>query len=152
MNFLRTDGQAALNSLLKAARETLDHYQDATELVDESHVKLFQYIAQQRHQFIHRLDDAVRASGILPTVPDPDKEAGEMLVRHAAALLTSDYAANVIEQRIDGDNNLADLVTEAKDAEPDAPHASLLNELELHIAETIKRLQAAHAQVTIQGE
>ena len=152
MNFFRTDDQAALNSLLKAARETLDHYRDAIELVEENYAQLFRNIAQQRRNFIQRLENAVRASGDLPTMPDPDKEAGEMLIHHVAALLKSNYAANLMQQRIDGEKNLADLAAEANNIELKIPDSNLPNEFALHVAEAITQLQNAHAQLVAQGE
>ena len=148
MNFFRTDDQATLNSLLKAARETLDHYRDAIELVEESHEQLFRDIGQQRRIFIQRIENAVRASGDLPTMPDPDKEAGEMLIHHVAALLKSNYAADLMQQRIDGEKNLANLADEAKNIEPKMQDKNLPDEFAVHVAEAITRLQHAHAQLS----
>ena len=152
MNIFRTDGQAALNSLIKAARETLDHYRDAIELVEENHAQLFREISQQRHNFIHRFEDAVRASGSLPAVPDPDKEAGEMLIHHVAALIKTDYAPDIFEQRIDSEKNLANELAEAKDTELKTSHANLLSDFEHHIVDTIKRLQHEHEKLVAQAE
>jgi hypothetical protein len=141
MSILRTDGQAALNDLLKAARETIDHYRDATELVDQNSADIFRAIARERRDFISRLEDAVRASGSLPRVPDPDKEAGEMLIHHVAAMIKSDYAPDVFVQRIEGEESLAEQVTEAKNTEIEIPTSRLLEDFAHHIAETITRLK-----------
>jgi hypothetical protein len=151
MSFIRTDGQAALNSMLKAARETLDHYRDGAGL-DENIAQLFRDISRQRREFIRRLEDAVRATGDLPSVPDPDKEAGEMLIHHVAAMIKDNYAADLVEQRIEDEKELADQAIEAKDTELKTSHTSLLNEFSAHITETITRLESVHAQLVRQEE
>lgn len=152
MNFFRTDGQAALNILLVATRETLDHYLDAVDLVEANLVKLFGEISAQRRGFIHRLEDAVRAAGDLPAVPDPDKEAAEMLLHHVAAFIKSDYVGEILEQRIEGENKLADLVSKAKATELEAPTTVLLDEFALHVSETIKQLQFMYKHIVAQQE
>ena len=149
MSIFRTDEQAALNNLLKAARETLDHYRDATELVETNHAQLFRNIAQQRRDFVTRLEEAVRMAGDLPVVPDPDKETGEMLIHHVAALLKSDYDADVIEQRIEAEKNLADLTAEAKNTEFEIPDVNLRDDFASHVSDTIAQLQHAHTQHNI---
>ena len=153
MNFFRTDSQAALNSLIKAARETMDHYDDATTLVKQNDIpaldyaQLFSDIATQRQDFISHLEDAIRAIGDLPAAPDADKEAGAMLIHHVAAMLKNNYAADIILQRITAEENLTNLIAEAKTVEPNAPYTTLLNEFSQHIAETLTRLRAVHQQL-----
>ncbi|MES2822791.1 MAG: DUF2383 domain-containing protein [Pseudomonadota bacterium] len=152
MNFFRTDGQAALNTLLVTTRETLDHYRDAMELVDTKLAELFRDICGQRRSFVHRLETAVRASGTLPAVPDPDKEAAEMLLHHVAALIKSHYARDLLEQRIEGEKKLAALVIEAQTAELDSPPTTLLNDFAQHISDTDAKLQSLQTQVSAQEE
>ncbi len=152
MNFFRTEGQAALNTLLVAARETLDHYRDVAELVETHLGQIFRGIAAQRRGLIHRLEDAVRASGDLPAVPDPDKEAAVMLLHHVAALIKPHYAGDIIEQRVEGEKKLADLVAAAQATELDAPPTVLLNDFAQHISETITQLQSRPTQVIAQEE
>ena len=142
MGILRTDGQAALNSLLKTARETLHHYRDATELVDAAIAEIFRDISRQRREFVLRLEDAVRATGSLPAVPDPDKEAGEMLIHHVAAMIKDDYAPDAFQQRIDGEQELLEQVVEAKNTEIGS--SALLQDFEQHIVDTIMLLKSAH--------
>lgn len=152
MNFLRTDDQVALNSLLVAALETLDHYRDAAELAETNLGQLFRNIDRQRRNFIHRLKEAVRASGNLPAVPDPDKEASEMLLHHVAALIKNSYDVDILEQRIKGEIKLADLIIEAQTIAPDAPHTTLLDEFAEHISDTITQLQSMHTKLIAQKE
>lgn len=152
MSFFRTDGQAALNSLLVAARETLDHYRDAAELSEENLGQILRSISGKRREFIHKLEDAVRATGDLPTMPDPDKEAGEMLVHHIVALIKSDYTANILEQRMDAEKTLDTLLNEVKATELGVPFNKLLNEFGLHISETLKKLQLLYTQMMAHKE
>ena len=161
MNFFRTDGQAALNALFVAAQETLHQYRDAVALVEPDLGQVLGSISKQRHGFIRRLEDAVRASGDLPTASDPDKEAGEMLFHHVAALIKTDYADEILEQRLEADKKLAELVIDARNTELviDAPNKELeaqytllLDDLTLHISETIVQLQPLHARAIAQQE
>jgi hypothetical protein len=127
-----------------AARETLDHYRDAEKLVDQNLDEVFRGIEAKRREFIHRLEDAVRALGDLPAVPDPDKESGEMLLHHVAALFQNDYSGDIINQRIESEKKLADLVKETHTDGLDASHQNLLQEFDVHIAETIKQLRSVN--------
>ena len=152
MIFFRTDGQAALNTLFVAAQETLHQYRDAVELVEVSLGQVFANISQQRQEFIRRLEHAVRESGDLPTVPDPDKEAGEMLFHHVAALIKTHYAGDIIQQRIDAEKKLAELLIDTQRTELEAQHATLLDELALHISATITLLQSLYTHVIAEQE
>lgn len=68
-------------------------------------MQLISDIAQQRRNFIRRLENAVRASSDLPTMPDPDKEDRGMLIHDVAALLEGNYAADLMQQLIEGEKN-----------------------------------------------
>lgn len=115
MTFIRTDQQAALNNLLVAVRETNAHYRDSVELLtDEVMRKTLRNIIRQREPFLVRLEEAVRAVGDLPSMPDPDREAGAMLLHHVTALMKDDYLEDVITQRLAAENNLAGLVDEGR--------------------------------------
>lgn len=152
MNIFRTDSQVALNTLLVAAMETLDHYRDAVEMVETNFGHIFGDIGKLRRELIHRLKDAVRASGDLPAVPDPDKEAGEMLLHRIAAMIKSSYAVDILEQRIEGEKKLADLIVEAQTTDAGAQYAILLDEFARHVSETISQLQALHSKFVDQNE
>jgi hypothetical protein len=145
MSFIRTDQQAALNDLLVAIRETNDHYRDAVELVNQEAVgNELLGIARYRETFITRLEQAVRESGDLPAVPDPDREAGAMLIHHVTALLKDDVVTDVLEQRLEGEKNLANLIAEGQAVSLEKSHHELLDEISQHIARTIEQLQSIH--------
>jgi len=145
MSFIRSDQQVALNNLLVAVRESIDHYHDAAGLLDEKDIRTaLEKISHERKAFAVQLEQAIRDSGDLPTVPDPDKEAGAMLIHHVAALLTPQYAVNILEQRIDAEKNLANLIVDGKTAGLDDSYCALLNALAEHVARTIETLQNHH--------
>jgi hypothetical protein len=143
MVFLRSDQEVALNDLLVALRESVDHYNDAIELVDPSPLTpLLREAAIQRSQFIPRLEDAIRQLGDLPSVPDPDKESGEMLIHHVGAALSNDYEPDVIEQRIASDQQLAQLVNDARKNTSEASFTQLMEDIATHITQTLVHLKA----------
>lgn len=143
MNIIRSDKQVALNDLLVAVKETVDHYDDASGLIDDSNIKsVFTGIVQRRKPLIEQLENAIRALGDLPSAPDPDKETGAMLIHHAGALLTDDYPLKIVEQRLQAEEQLAELVNTARVAGLEEYCGLLINQLDEQIEQTIKQLQA----------
>lgn len=141
---LLSDTEVALNELLVACRESIDHYQDAAELVGQSDIaKRFLDIAKRRKLFLNRLSSAIRDLGDLPSVPDPDKEAGEMMLHHLGAALSSDYTNEALTQRIKTEEHILALVHAARKTEPNQSCTTLLIELSSHIEEAINMLNSA---------
>lgn len=141
---LLSDTEVTLNELLVACRESIDHYQDAAELVEQSDIaERFLDIAKRRKLFLNRLSSAIRDLGDLPSVPDPDKEAGEMILHHLGAALSSDYTNEALTQRIKTEEYILVLVNAARKTEPNQSCTTLLNELSSHIEEAINMLTSA---------
>jgi hypothetical protein len=142
MSILRSDKEVALNDLLVAIRESVDHYRDASAFLDAGNLtQLLASIGARREAFIPPLENAVRALGDLPSVPDPDKETGAMLVHHAAALLSENYAANVINQRLEAEQHIVELINAGRAAGLEEYCGNLMDLLDEHVAQTIKQLQ-----------
>jgi hypothetical protein len=142
MNIIRSDKQVALNDLLVAAKETVDHYRDAPALIEDSKVNpIFRSIAQGRKPLIEQMENAIRALGDLPSAPDPDKETGAMLLHHAGALLTEDYLSTFIEQRLHAEERLAELINAARITGLEEYCGLLLNQIDENVEQTIKQLQ-----------
>lgn len=140
MSLIRTDEEVALNDLLIASRESVDHCRDAAEFLDEKDITdVLRAIASQREPFIARFEQAIRAMGELPSVPDPDKEAGTMLIHHASAFLSEDYSSEVIEQRLNAEATLSDLTNNASALGIDA---TLLNDFSRHLVLVHEQLHA----------
>lgn len=130
MFHLLSDCEVALNELLVACRESVDHYQDAAELVEHATIaQQFRSIANQRKLFIDRLETEIRTLGDLPSVPDPDKETGEMIIHHLGAALTDDYASELLAQRITAEQKIKELIISARTTKVSDSCAALLNDL-----------------------
>lgn len=143
MNLLRTDQQVAFNDLLIACRKSADHYRDAMDIIDSPAAKAaLQPIAQERTEFVERLDRAVRALEDLPSGPDPDKESLEKIYHRLRAALSGNDEREVLEQRLAAEQQLSELVDAAREADPDARHHALLGDLEAHIETVSARLRA----------
>lgn len=141
---LLSDTEVALNELLVACRESIDHYQDAAELVGQSDIaKIFLDIANNRKLFLTRLASAIKELGDLPSAPDPDKEAGEMMLHHLGAALSADYTNEALTQRVKAEEHILTLINAACTTEPNPSCSTLLNDLSSHIKEAIKMLTAA---------
>jgi hypothetical protein len=133
---LLSDAEVALNELLVACRESVDHYQDEqSEATD-----IFRDIANQRKLFFNRLANAIRELGDLPSAPDPDKETTEMIIHHLGAALSPDYLSEAISQRISAEEHIQELIAKARETEINETGSVLLNDLSLHVDETIKTL------------
>lgn len=146
MNLLRTDKEVALNDLLVASRETADHYQDALEyLGDHPITPTLRDIMQARLSMIERIEQAVRALGDLPSMPDPDRETGEMLLHHVTAALASDSATEILEQRIKAERHLLALLQACNDVGLDSDQPQLLQEMAQQVHEVITRLEQLEA-------
>ncbi len=138
---LLSDTEVALNELLVACRESIDHYQDATELVERPDTAtIFMEIVKNRKLFLPRLESAIRELGDLPSVPDPDKEAGEMVLHHLGAALSTDYTNEALTQRINAEQHMLTLVNAARATDANQSCTTLLIDLSKHIKETIKIL------------
>lgn len=146
MSLIRTDEEVALNDLLVASRESVDHYRDAADfLEDKKFTDVLRAIASQREPFIARFEQAIRAMGELPSVPDPDKETGTMLIHHAGALLSKDYSLDVIEQRLTAEEHLTVLTNNARAV---GINARLLEDFSTHLAQVNQQLRALLANIS----
>lgn len=150
MNLIRNDRQVALNDLLVAVQESADHYQDAANfLEDEPTCVYLQQFAKQRLILTSHLEDAVRAEGDLPSAPDPDRETGSMLLEHLGANLSADEAATVIEHRLQKEEELAELIENAREIGIDDNHAELLKDLDENnrlILQSLRDLLKHHSE------
>lgn len=140
---LLSDTEVALNELLVACRESVDHYQDAIKLVEQSEVaNSFRDIANNRKLFFSRLASAIRELGDLPSAPDPDKEASEMIIHHLGAALSPDYSEEVLGQRIAAEEHIKTLIDNTRATEINETGRALLDDLSQHVEETLKTLAA----------
>lgn len=143
MFHLLSDTEVLLNEILVACRESVDHYEDAIQLIENADItERFQQIAAQRKLFFNLLSAAIRELGDLPSVPDPDKETGEMILHHLGAALTPDYSGEVITQRIAAEENIKSLIKNARETDLNEKGRALLDDLLQHVEKTIETLSA----------
>lgn len=142
MSILRSEHQVALQELFVMIQESVDHYEDAAEFVDnEATSELFLGIVSQRKDLAEKVAQAIRETDDLPTAPDADREAGTQLLHHLHSLFTRDQTRDVIDQRLQAEQALIDKLAtlESKDAEPD--FAALRQQFAEHVALTCELLR-----------
>ena len=140
---LLSDLEVALNELLVACRETVDHYRDGKELISDKNIaNQFKQLASEREPFIALLEQKIRDFGDLPSVPDPDKEDGEMLVHHLGAAVSEDYDEKLLQQRIDAEKNILEIIKQARANVEDNSCDTLLDNLENQVNAVIEKLSA----------
>lgn len=142
MSLIRNDRQLALHDLLIAIQESADHFQDAAEFLGEHQVSVyFKQFAKQRLILAARLEEAIRAEGDLPPAPDPDKETSSIMFEHLLANLSTREAARIIEHRLDGEQDIRELVQSAIESGLDEPHPALVKDLRENNALILQSLQ-----------
>ncbi len=110
-----SDVEVALNELLVESQKTIDHYRDAVQLINDKKMALeFKRIADIRKMFINQIETKIREFGDLPTMPDPDKEDGEILIHHLGAAIAEDYTNKILEQRMEADKNIKQLIQQLR--------------------------------------
>ncbi|WP_039917855.1 DUF2383 domain-containing protein [Cellvibrio mixtus] len=138
---LLSDLEVSLNELLVTSRESVDHYRDAVQLLtDEKIANEFKKIADERKQFIPALENKIRELGDLPSMPDPDKEDGEMLIHHISAAVSEDYTSKLLQQRIDVETRIVELIDQANSSDENNVCGKLLADLALQVNGTIETL------------
>ena len=126
MSILRSELQVALQELYRMARESVDHYQDAAEFVDDKTVtRLFTRIAGERDELARQLASAIRDTDDLPAAPDADREAGEQLIHRLHAWFTADQTQDVLAQRLKAEQELARQLDSNRGAVPDNTYRKL---------------------------
>ncbi len=126
MSILRSERQVALQELNRMLLESIDHYRDSAEFVDDQHAaQLFTRIADQREPLAEQLARAIRETGDLPSAPDADVETGEQLLHRLHAWFTADQARDVLEQRLQAESTLAETLAENRHETPDSTYQAL---------------------------
>ncbi len=140
---LLSELEVALNELLVACRESVDHFRDGAELVTEEQLaRELKQFATEREPFIALLEQKIRDLGDLPTVPDPDKEDSEMLIHHLGAAVSEDYTEKVVQQRLDAEKNLLEIIKKARDQDDNHHCETLLTNLERQVMSVMVKLQS----------
>lgn len=144
MQILRSEQQVALQQLHVLAQESVDHYQDSAEFVDnEVATQLFKHIAAERLQLVQKLAQAIRDTGDLPAAPDADREAGEQLIHRLHAWFTTDQSRDVLEQRLKAEQDLAQTLRDKRNATSDDIYQTLYDNFVTQVDITTQSLRQA---------
>jgi hypothetical protein len=147
----RDRAQVALNDLLVALQEAADLYRDDAEVAEGDAAARFARLADERRRQAERLIVLVRAGGDLPRQPDADRETLRRLGERVRAAFAGDAAQALLEERLEGERELARLA-EAACAEAESGQArDVLDGVQAELAEARRRLEAALAERPSQG-
>lgn len=142
MNLIRTEQQVALNELLVAVEKSADHLRDAAAFLDEADIEheLIQ-LAERREQVAADLRTAIRASGDLPSAPDPDTESSEKLLHRISAFITGEKEQHTLQQRLNAEESLAELTDAVRQRDIGPELDGLIYEVKESIREVKLHLQ-----------
>lgn len=146
MSILRSEQQVALQQLYRLAQESIDHYQDSAEFVDDADAAgLFTRIANERKPLVEQLAQVIRDTGDLPAAPDADRETGEQLLHRLHAWFTADQTRDVIEQRLEAETELAQVLADSKNETSDPTYQDLHQRFVTQVEHTTRTLKQAHS-------
>ncbi|MBC53452.1 MAG: hypothetical protein CMQ34_06395 [Gammaproteobacteria bacterium] len=144
MGILRSAQQVALQELHQLAQESVDHYRDSAEFVDDSTAaQLFKRIADQRASLVANVAQAIRETGDLPAAPDADRETGEQLLHRLHAWFTADQTQDVLQQRLQAEEDLATALAENASDASDPAFQALHDQFATQISGTVQTLKQA---------
>jgi hypothetical protein len=143
MSLLRDEVEMALQEILLASQKTIDQFRVAANDVEmpPEISGLLNDCARRRRLLLGDLANAVRASGDLPVVVDPEGEAVEGLIHRAAARTARFPAAVFLQQRIDAEQNLERLVVKQRQLDLDASARKALDALLNNLRDTQEELR-----------
>lgn len=142
MNMMRTELQTALNDLYVLVQESIDHYEDVAEFIeDDAAATLLKNIAEKRSVIGDELEQAIRDTDDLPSSPDADRETGFQLVQRLRALFSADQTQDILTQRLEAEIELGTQLQDLRDAELEEPYQTLLGRFEQDVATAEQRLR-----------
>ncbi|HDZ07960.1 DUF2383 domain-containing protein [Pseudohongiella sp.] len=145
MSILRSEQQLALQQLYRLVQESIDHYRDSAEFVEDSNTaQLFTRIASEREPLAEQLAQVIRDTGDLPAAPDADKEAGEQMLHRLRAWFTADQTRDVVKQRLQAEAELAKVLADSKNQTPDKTYQALHQRFVTQVENASQTLKQAH--------
>ncbi|MGQ9424459.1 hypothetical protein ACXYTJ_00745 [Gilvimarinus sp. F26214L] len=140
MSIIRSEQEAALNDLLVSSEKSVDHYQDAAEyLRGHKPSGILRAIAGERQTLVEDLQDAVRATGDLPSAPDEDRESVEKLLHRVHASLSEDEIQDLVRQRMEGEGELLERLSVLRRSGWE--NSTLMGRFDAHLRSVRERLQ-----------
>jgi primase-polymerase (primpol)-like protein len=146
MGILRSAQQVALQGLYRLAQESVDHYRDSAEFVEDTTLtQLFTRIADQRESLANSVAQAIRDTDDLPAAPDADRETGEQLIHRLHAWFTADQTRDVLQQRLQAEEELATALTQSRDESSDLAFRQLHQQFAGQVTDVTQSLRQAMA-------
>ena len=143
---LLDDTQVAINDLLAALQESLEHYADALERIDSAALReRLDGVVAARRDDVDCLAGIVRDAGDLPRAPSADRQELHRLVTHVKAALTDDETRVLLDDRIEDEKRLGSLAAEALRQDLGADARACVERIGAHSDEARARLADAGA-------
>lgn len=143
MTLIRSEQQARLDDLNTALRETEDLHREAAENMEDGETAaVLREIAAERGELADRVAAAVRAMGDLPSLPDRDRETLHAFLEKLGAAMAADNTRRILEQRLHGEQHLAELLEECRHSPLDQTASALVDTVADHVRKAAARIQA----------
>ena len=143
---LLDDTQVAINDLLAALQESLEHCADALERIDSARLReILDGVVAARRDDVECLAGIVRESGELPRAPSADRQELHRLVTHVKAALTDDETRVLLDDRIEDEKRIGSLAAEALRQDLGADARACAERIGAHSDEARARLADAVA-------
>ncbi|QBQ56600.1 DUF2383 domain-containing protein [Nitrosococcus wardiae] len=135
------DREVALDEVILKCKDIERDYKKVSSLTDDLLLlHLFEELAEQRKNWVARLESHIRKLGGLPSDIDPEKQVLEEIITHTKVALSDDEHNILLDERQKEEEELKKLVKLAlKQKIPDKTR-SLLRHIEEEIEITQKRL------------
>jgi hypothetical protein len=143
---LNTPKEAALAEVGELCRELADYYRDAAEAEQPEALRaLLRSLAGSHDHAAAEIEARVRATGELPRMPDPEREALAEMAERIKGLFADDQRDALLEARMHDETRLLDAVHEALAHQPDEQTRDALVRVRGLAQESIERLVAERA-------
>jgi hypothetical protein len=141
---LSTPAEAALAEIGSFCRESADLYRDAASLAQSVPLRdMFAALASRHDEAAARIEARIRAHGDLPRMPDPEREALGELATRVKRVFAADEADVLIDERVAGEQQLAEWVDRALALDHDAATRECLADVQRLVHDALARLAAA---------
>ena len=140
---LLDDTQVALNDLLAACQESIEHCSISLERTDAAAVRsALGDILAARREDVERLTALVRESGALPRAANADREELHGLVEGVKTALSGDETRLLVDERLTDERRIEELANEALRQGPTANAREGIEAVAKRAGEARERLRA----------
>jgi hypothetical protein len=134
---LKTEKQAALDTVINSSRSSIEHYRWAADSSNDEQERIVLYkLALQREIIVDKLAPQMYKLGDMPSSPDPEKLTVEEIVTQIKAAFSDDEKHAISASLDDFDSQLLQEIGEAFSLDFDEETMAILRELQQSIVET----------------